>query len=29
VRVIGVERMNYSDPITRFLEALYTTQPHP
>jgi len=24
VRVIGVERMNYSDPITRFLEALYT-----
>jgi translation initiation factor 3 subunit E len=24
VRVMGVERMNYSDPITRFLEALYT-----
>jgi len=24
VRVIGIERMNYSDPITRFLEALYT-----
>jgi len=24
VRVIGVERANYSDPITRFLEALYT-----
>jgi len=24
VRVIGVERSNYSDPITRFLEALYT-----
>ena len=24
VRVIGVERSNYSDPILRFLEALYT-----
>jgi len=24
VRIIGVERPNYSDPITRFLEALYT-----